>query len=411
MILWKNENNINEVLETVQKTDRSVFYKNKFSKNKDLLLEKLPFLSRKELVDVLPDERLYVEKKDVVFVGYTSGTTSGKPLISFFSQVDNYFFEPSLGTGITRPLITYPPLNKNFGYSFVQQCAQAKNKVTPIFGDYQNLANSAFLAKETNVDAIYATPTIAINLGEKLSEFYNPEKILLLALSSETLTSTQRKKLSKLYPKAKIANLYASSEVGQFIMYPCKKIIDSGIEEFHFLQNAISALEIIDGELVVTYTLNKAFPLIRYKTGDFFEVANKKCGCGSGLTLKWSGRSGVDRIRVNGFEITVGEIEESFTSAVPIIGSNYQVHFYNNDAGSDTVQIIIEVKKDKKSNMQNSTSVALAQKILLNEWYLTSQMTMSGAVKKGIFETPEIIFVDDFSYKSEKTRKIVSHIS
>ena len=144
MILWENKEELQKEIERICTSPYADFYKKKFSFASlpiHLKVTDLPFLSRKELVDTPPDERLYVPREDVAFVGFTSGTTSNKPLVSYFSSVPHYFFEPSLGTSITRALITYPPLNKNFSSSFIQQCRQAQKKITPIFADYQNLPN------------------------------------------------------------------------------------------------------------------------------------------------------------------------------------------------------------------------------------------------------------------------------
>lgn len=414
MILWENKKELKELIRSVCTSQFSDFYKKKFinlKEKSEVSLESIPFLTRKELVEILPNDRLYVQGKDVVFVAVTSGTTGSKPLISYFSFVDNAFFEPTLGISIERPLIVYPPLNKNFGYTFVRGCRHAKDKTTPVFGDYQNLTNSAFLAKETNIDSMYATPTIAMKLGEILPKFYDPQKIRLVIVSSETLTLTQRKELTKLYPRAFIANLYASSEIGNFILYPCKHIMESGVDEFHFLSNALTALELVEGELVITYSLNSAFPLIRYKTGDFFEVAHEHCSCGlPGKTLRWSGRMGVDKIRVHGVEVTIGSVEEVFSQLSSLIKEDYQVHFYNDSTHVDGVKIVVEIKRSRQSDIQEAGIALSIKNKLLKNWYITHNMTLSQAIDKNIFSLLEVIFVDNLTLSSEKSRHIVSHI-
>lgn len=413
MILWENKEALQRELERIDASPHADFYKKKFSSLKSpsqTTLTDLPFLSRTELVDTPPDKRLYVPQDEVVFVGFTSGTTSGKPLVSYFASVAQYFFEPSLGTGVTRALITYPPLNKNFSASFIQQCRQAKEKITPVFADYQNLANSAVIARETHVDAIYATPTIAVNLGEHIAKFYEPKNIRLLALSSETLTRAKRDSLTRLYPNAVIANLYASSEIGQFILFPCTHILKRDEPAFHFLHDALIALELIDGELVVTYALNKAFPLIRYQTGDFFEVARKSCDCGlPGATLRWSGREQVDKIRIHGFEIRAEDIEALFASMHGIAGDDYQIHLNYAAPDSKKIRITVELKNKNHVITQYDSVAAMVKNELLRRWILAPGVSVAHAIERGVISDIHVSFVPAFSLATEKTRRLVNH--
>lgn len=375
--------------------------------------EKFPFLTKKELEDVSPDKRLFIDPKDVYFTAYTSGTTTQKPLALYFTQIHNYFFEPSLGLDISSPLIIYPPLNKNFGHTFIQQCRQAKHPVMPIFADFQNLANSAVIARELKADAIYATPTIAILLADHMERYYDPTKIKLLALGSETLTSTGRQTLLQRYPHAKIANLYASSEIGQFILYPCFSMIHEGRDAFHVLNQAIDCLELIDNELVITYSLNKAIPLIRYKTGDYFREEKDKCSCGvPGPVLSWMGRLNVDRIRTGGVEIMIDSVEQAFSHIRHLIGDQYQIHFYSTILkNKEIIKTVIEVLDSYPfGNKNRDVLVSEIMRILPDVWRISPSVTFRHAIEQGFFMDPEIHFVKEFSDKSIKMKKMVSHL-
>jgi phenylacetate-CoA ligase len=249
-----------------------------------------------------------------------------------------------------------------------------------VFADYQNLANSAVIADKTNADAIYATPTIAVELAFHIKNYYDPSKIKLLALGSETLTDSHRRQLKLLYPNAKIANLYASSEIGQYILYPCKEIMNEDENTFHLLDEAVMSAELIDNELIVTYSKNKALPLIRYKTGDSFEIVNDKCKCGlAGPILKWLGRKEIDKIRITGIEIHTEDVENVFSKISGHIGSQYQLHFYEiKDEGKNKVKIVIEI---------------------------INPLGKESPVSNMIIEK-----VKELSFKSSKTRRLVNHI-
>lgn len=280
----------------------------------------------------------------------------------------------------------------------------------PVFADYQNLVNSAVIAAKVKTDAIYATPTIASMFYESLKDYYDPREIKLLALSSETLTPMRRKQLENYYPNAVIANLYASSEIGQFILYPCKHIIAEGKNLFHVLQPPVSAAEIIDRELIVTYANNKAMPLIRYQTGDSFEIVSDKCVCGlKNPVLSWSGREEVDKIRVSGIEIKTEDVEKVFNPLIGIIGDDYQIHFFENKEG--LVEIIIEIKKSPITNSVNPDLIAAkVNDHLLNNWRLSPTAFLKEAVAKNLFSLPRIKLVDELSLLTAKTRRLVNHL-
>lgn len=374
----------------------------------------IPYLTRQELETTPALKRLFINREDVQFIAYTSGTSSQNPLITYFSEVENYFFDPALAIGVKKLLITYPPLNKNFGHTFIQQCRQSPTKPLPIFADFQNLANSAIIAAKTEIDAIYATPTIAAMLAEFLQKYYDIAKIKLLALSSETLTPARREQLKNLYPEAKIANLYASSEIGQFVLYPCPEIINSGKDLFHVLTPPVLEAEIIGGEMVITYGANKAMPLIRYRTGDFFEIEKEKCACGKSPVLKWSGRKDVDKIRAGGAEIKTEDVETAFQKINYITGDKYQIHFYEiEDNGKNKIKAVVEIAKTEEEkriigSLENAKSTVISH--LLNNWQIGAGL-LKDAVEKGFFCLPEVNFKDRLSLKSLKTRRIISHLN
>ena len=411
---WVNSSLLKSVLDGASKSSFSDFYSKRFAgvPATEASLESLPFLTRADLADTPLAQRTFVDSKDIRFVGYTSGTSSSKPLVTLFSDVEDYHFEPSLGTDATRALIIYPPLNKNFSHTFVQQCAQADRPITPVFADFSNLANSAVIAREASCDAIYATPTIASLAHEHIKAQYDPSRIKLLALSSEILTHARREELQGMYPNAKIANLYASSEIGQFILFPCADSIASGTNEFHILEEAVAAVELVDSELVVTYGLNKAMPLIRYRTGDYFEVVRAGCTCGrTSPVLGWSHRLGVDRVRVNGVEFTVDDADRLFASIPQLSHPQYQIHFDAPEKGSTAVPIRIEIEDPVAAidPKRQAMLVPVVEEYVKTQWAIGGA-TIKAAVEKGLFTYPRVTFVAELSVKGAKAKRLINHI-
>jgi len=407
---WVNHAALQSLLNVVWESPHSSFYRDKYTRAglKELSVdnfESLSTLSRRELTDTPVAARTFVAPKDVRFVAFTSGTSARSPLITPFSDVENYFVEPSLGLEVSRPLIIYPPLNKNFGASFIQQCRQALRPVSPMFADFQNLANSALIAREMACDSLYATPTIAALFAPHAKALGIEKNFKLLALSSETLTPTRREELARAFPQAAIANLYASSEIGQFVMAPCTHMIKEGKNEFHILSKALAAIELLDGELVVSYGLNHASPLVRYRTNDFFEEG-EPCVCGApGPVLRWSHRDS-DRVRINGLEFTVEESDRVMGELPHLPVPGYQIHF--EEAPDASVRMLVEIV-DERGSHPKTLEETLARE-LPSRWRLSSTATLKDALDKGLVSDFQVQLVPQVSDKSSKVKRFVTHV-
>ncbi len=362
----------------------------------------IPISKRGDVANVPVRDRMNVVKSDVVFYGSTSGTSSSTPLLIPFSHVDDYHFDPTFGGAVTRPLIIYPPLLGSFGHSFVRQCREREVPATPVFSDFRNLHNAAIVARETDVDSIYATPTIAAAFAECCSAYMDPSRIRLIVLGSETVTSVQRDRIASVFSNARIVNAYASAEVGQFILLPPEESSSNTTDEFTPIPGTLAALELLEGELVVTYGNNRAHPLIRYATGDMFEVSGS---CNDGRPIvRWLHRDGVDRVRVNGLEFTAGAFDELIAKASPVPGApRYQVRCIEQKNGSVRIEIDIEAGTESSSVYQQAAT-ELVCNYLLDEWLLPSGKPFSFAVDGGMFARPVVRFVQQLpvSLKAKK---------
>ena len=415
---WVNQRLLKSLLQTVTASPHSDFYTKKYAAAgiapEDVLslpLSEIPALSRAELVETPLEARTYTKPADVRFAAFTSGTSSSNPLIALFADVPNYFFEPSLGLAVTRPLIIYPPLNKNFSHTFVQQCRQAAQPVSPMFGDFQQLSNSAVLAAAVGCDSIYATPTIAGLFAEHAKRLGIAEHIRLLALCSETLTEAQRESLNAAYPNALIANLYASSEIGQFVFFPCEQMMREGKNNFHVLTDAVAAVELVEGELLISYGLNAASPLVRYRTGDYFEEVASGCSCGrGGPVLSWLHREQVDRVRLNGIEFDAEAADRAF-SGLPHLLSRYQVHLHA-AMHSPALVVVVEIT-DPVAAAEPERQKVLAEFVeaeLLDNWKLAPGASMRTALERGLVGSFSVSVVPEFSSRSIKSKRFINHV-
>ena len=109
-----------------------------------------------------------------------------------------------------------------------------------------------------------------------------PFNLKCIITTSEVLSNKTREIIENVF-QTKVFNEYGCGELGT-IAHEC----EAG--SLHLsAENLIT--EVIDpnkdgiGELVITELNNKAFPLIRYKVGDFGKIINSGCTCGKTLPI------------------------------------------------------------------------------------------------------------------------------
>lgn len=396
MLLHCDTERLQSLIKRVSSTTYSDFYRHKYINTDKTALADLPFLTRSEIANTPPDERCYVPTDKLVFTAYTSGTSSGNPLLLFFGQVEDYYFNPSFNLPVNRALILYQPLLKSFSASFVQQCQQSNSGLVPVFGDISNLLTSAALLKKFSCDTLFATPTIALRFAAQCST----KDIKLLVIASELSSDTIMKQLRLHYPFAKIVNMYASAEVGQFILGPTQDMITNNQTGFVPNQKALIATELIDGELVITYDSNPAFPLIRYRTGDYFSIASSDESTQMPI-LELNGRNGVDVVRVAGFELRAGTLDEC-CALIDLKADEYQLHV-ESGTGTD-INFRLEILRESVTRCGGAT---LLSEHLLNKLYLAKNYSLSNAIQEDLIATIHVQPVDSLSVTGTKRRPLV----
>jgi phenylacetate-coenzyme A ligase PaaK-like adenylate-forming protein len=396
MLLHCDTERLRTLLDRVSDTTHSDFYRRKFLNAGKTALGDLPFLTRDEIVQTPPEERCYIPTKELTFTAYTSGTSSGNPLLLFFAQVADYHFDPSFNLPVKRALILYPPLLKSFSGSFIQQCTQSGSGLLPVFGDINNLAASAALLNKFECDTLFATPTIALRFATQTST----ANIKLLVVASELSSDAILKQLRAQYPFAKIVNMYASAEVGQFILGPTQDMITNNQSGFVPNQSALIATELIDGELVITYDSNPAFPLIRYRTGDYFTITGTDESTQLSI-LELNGRNGVDVVRVAGFELRAGTLDDCCSSA-GLRPGDYQLHIEPGE--DDDINFRLEILRDSLALYGDTNQLS---QHLLDRLYLAKDYSLRMAIEKDLIATIHIQTVDSLSVTGNKRRPLI----
>lgn len=115
-------------------------------------------------------------------------------------------------------------------------------------------------------------------------EFPKAQSILCVG---NILSASGKEALEKNF-KAKVYNLYASTELGYAGLSCPQSGVWVHVDEDNYLVELDGPGR---GEVIVTDLSNFHMPVIRYRTGDIGELARGRCGCGrEGLRLKIHGR-------------------------------------------------------------------------------------------------------------------------
>ena len=213
-----------------------------------------------------------------------------------------------------------------------------------------NTEQQVNILKSLKANGFCGTPSFLLNIAEKAEEMgLNPKKDLNLRVgfvAAEMLPESLRSKLEEKFGMI-IRQGYGTADIG-CLGYECMKkngmhIPDDKIVEIVDPETGKQLPPGKTGEIVAT-TFNKAYPLIRFGTGDLSILTETPCPCGrtSPRLLKILGR--VDQVtKVRGLFVHPGQADE-VVSKHPQIGK-YQV-IVTRKEHKDEMTFRIELKEE-----------------------------------------------------------------
>lgn len=421
-------NKVSELLKFVLNNKFSRFYKDKYAKLKISLkfpkdFERIPFLTREEIVDSPPMTRIFIPEKEILVWVTSSGTVSrGKPLIMPMNKVRqayiNRLYTKINKLGVRKILLLASPSYVN-GRLLDWSAHPSLSKFPIIYCDINNLGLAARLAVELKVEGIETTPSALNFLIPYLLETYDLSKIKFISLGGE-FTSSQKFKFFRSYFKnAHFEFRFGGAETRFFKAFRCDFLAqNSPPRVFHpypryFLFEVISEdgkpiKEGENGELVLTSLTTKApFPLIRYKTGDLVTLYKTTCPCGKREFMEILGRVGYDQARIGGITVHTNMIEEAMARSVSNFNGDYELHLFEEIHENRLMpRLILKLSSMRKGSRELES---LRKKIEEN-LRVSSRLYLSDLVKQEIFLPLRLEIVDRFP-KTYKRIKIISHMA
>ncbi len=320
----------------------SDFYRRKYGAEFEALLSQsvaaVPFLTRPEIEAVPLRSRVFVPQTMVRFIRSTSGST-GKNVIGFPMLEEGLYQEylKSIGhvpvsgqlSRYFEPYFSSMNIKSQLLFSagsFVHEVrVRGMEGRMFISGDFTQPKLTARLAAEAQVDAVVGSPSGLVSFAPFLKALDGCRAVRLVVAVGELATTLQFTKLQEFFPNAKIASQYGLTESQGFVGYTCPEKMSSDPKAFHVAEGSLF-IELIspetgeslpltagtEGELVITTHEPQAFPLIRYRTGDFARIRSETCSCeGSPLLFECMGRLTLDRIRVPRGVLTIAAVDQA----------------------------------------------------------------------------------------------------
>lgn len=325
---------IEHLTNTIERVHKNVpFYQNEMKKRdvapKDIVeikdLERIGFTTREDLGNNYPYGLFAVPLKDIVRINSVSGVT-GKPTVVGYTKTDLGLWVDLLSrlyvaSGVTANDIVqlsfvYGLANwgrsmrvaaENIEASVIPMSAMSPEKEVMIMSDYKTTC-------------VVSTPSNILHMIELLPEIGIKQKDLNLKrciLVAESLSAEEREKIEKSL-KIEVSTAYGIPEaMGPGIAYECEE------GRLHIAEDQF-IVEVIDpktekalgpgseGELVVSTITTKAYPLIRFRTGDISRLlTGEACPCGRNLsTIEMPMKRTDDVLSVRGVKVYPSQIEK-----------------------------------------------------------------------------------------------------
>jgi phenylacetate-CoA ligase len=312
---------------TLNRAFRSVpFHQNRFKKHgKEPFhvetiedLSRLPFMERKDLGEHYPYGLFAVPLRDIVRI-HTAPGISLNPTVSGYTKQDLKIWREMVAralaaSGVTALdilQITFESGLANWGRDYKDGAETLEASVIP--NTPLSLEKQLMVLRDYKTTVLITTPSSASQLASYmfLSEF-NPTGINLktLILVGDMIEPEFRAFLeNKLHVSVWIQ--YGLSEVpGPAMAFECLNHKGLHVNEDHFIPEIIDPKtgEILPpgetGELVFTSLSTRAFPLIRFRTGDRARLIPEDCSCGCPfIRIEWLGERTDDLITINGVKL------------------------------------------------------------------------------------------------------------
>ncbi len=257
-------------------------------------LKEIPFTTADDLKNNYPFGMFAAEKKDVVRLHGSSGTT-GKPKIVGYTKNDLKIWSEAVTRVVCAAGATPEDVVQiSFGYGlftggFGLHSGMENLGALVVPMSSGNTERQLMMMEDLETTILISTPSYALFLAdeiEKRNVDKSKIKLRLALFGSEGHTPEMRVKIEKQLGILATENYGLSEVIGPGVSGECYKQVGMHIAEDHFLPeildpNSLEQLPIGDeGEIVFTSLTKEAFPILRYRARDITRLIEEPCSCG-----------------------------------------------------------------------------------------------------------------------------------
>jgi phenylacetate-CoA ligase len=384
----------NERLQIVvnQAYSRVDFYRKKFDEarvNPDDIknledLKRIPFTTRKDLMDNYPYGMFAVPLRDVVRLQFPMGLY-GNPIVIGYTRQDLKIWRElvariMVGIGITEHDIIQVAFNYGLFFGairFNQSAELIGAAVVPT-----SIASAEVqlrIMQDFRSTVLASTPSFALHIIETMKRKRIDPQTLSLKIGlfgaepwSESVRQVIEENLNiKAYDIYGVMELVEPGVAGE-----CSARAGLHIFEDHFFAEVIDprtgqALSAgREGELVLTTLTTNAYPLLRYRTSDVTALHYDRCSCGRTMVRMDRVIKRTDQmVSVRGINVFPEKIEEVL-AGIDGVGPGYSMEVAEKKGMNDRLKVLVEAspeilasKEERKTALQEAVQLALRRAI------------------------------------------------
>ena len=294
-------------------------------------LQRLPFTTRRHLSENYPYGLFAVPLRDIVRI-HTAPGTRFNPTVSGYTRQDLHIWESMVATALRSSGVTpddilqirLDPGLATWGRDYQGGAEALGASVIP--NTVLSIEKQRMVMRDYKSSVLVTTPSYAHQLAAYLvSKGLNRGDLSLktLILVGEPASAAQRDDLEEKLHVRTWQHFGLSEVPGPALAYECENRSCLHVNDDHFLP------EIIDpatgeslpagaiGELVLTTLTTRAFPLIRFRTGDMARILPEACDCDCRLVrIEWQPERSDRLIRVRGVKIHEAQILAGIEAAL-----------------------------------------------------------------------------------------------
>lgn len=318
---------------------------------------KLPFTTKQDLRDGYPFGMFAADKKDIVRVHASSGTTGKLTVVGYTQNDINMWAECCARALVAAGCDKNSTIHVSYGYGLftgglgMHYGSELLGSVT-VPASSGNTARQIALMNDFGADLLCCTPSYAVYLAEELKKAgINPADFPIKYgfFGAEPWSPEMRAEIEKGLG-IKAYDIYGLSEIaGPGVAWECEYQCGAHIQDDFFYP------EIIDkdtheslpygevGELVLTTLTKEGIPLIRYRTRDITALDNSPCACGrTGVRIKRVTGRDDDMLIIRGVNVFPSQIESAIIKS-DLVAPNYHI-IVDRINNLDTLEIEVELK-------------------------------------------------------------------